>query len=189
MHALANLQLPSCKVALSLYGNVESHVLVKMKDFNRSPKERALDARCYSLASGTLDDNRQDLPKVPTKDNTKTTKRLFRVVKDVSESAIHCLHIVTMLHKGLIPNDQVSHMNQLCQLRGFRDTTDRRFMARDGDLKAGMGSATTLEKKGSNPRGGNTQYNLVLRAQVIAEGIIKECLANASSTMKEEDLP
>jgi len=37
-------------------------------------------------------------------------------------------------------------------------------MVRDGDLKAGMGSATTLEKKGSNPREGNTQYNLVLGA-------------------------
>src|SRR5882672_10275450 len=146
MHALANLQLPSCKVALSLYGNVESHVLVKIKDFNRSPEERALDARCYSLASGTLDDNRQDLPKVPTKDNTKATKGLFRVVKDVSESAIHCLHIVTMLHSGLIPNEQVSNKNQHCQLRAFRDNEDRRLMARHRDLQAGIGSTTTWKK-------------------------------------------
>ena len=160
-----------------------------MKDFNGSPEERVLDARCYSLASGTLDDNRQDLPKVPTKDNTKTTKRLFRVVKDVSESVIHCLHVMVMLHRGLIPNDQVSHTNQLCQLRGFRDTADRRLMARNGDLEAGMGSATTWKKKGSNARGCNTQYNLVLGAQVIAKGVVKESLASASSTMKKEYLP
>ena len=62
-------------------------------------------------------------------------------------------------------------------------------MARDGNLKIGMSSATTLEKEGSNPRGGNTQYNLVLEAQVIAEGIVKEGLASASSPMKEKDLP
>jgi hypothetical protein len=66
---------------------------------------------------------------------------------------------------------------------------DRRLMARDGDLEAGMGSATTLKKKGSNPRGGNIQYNLILEVQVIAECVVKECLASASSSMKEEDLP
>jgi len=60
---------------------------------------------------------------------------------------------MAMLHRGLIPNDQVSHINQLCQLRGFKNITDRGLMARDGDLEAGMGSTTTLKKKGSNSRG------------------------------------
>jgi len=156
VHALTNLKLPSCKVPLGLYNSVESHVLVKMKDIDGSPKEGALDAGCYSLASRTLDDNWQDLSKVPTKDDSQATKRLYRVIEDVSESTIHCLHIMAMLHWGLIPDDHVSHSDQLCQLRGFRDITDRRLMARDGDLKAGMGSATTLKKKGSNPRGCNT---------------------------------
>jgi len=58
MHALANLQLPSCKVALSLYGGVKSHVLVKVKDFDGRPEEGALNARTHSLASGPLNDNR-----------------------------------------------------------------------------------------------------------------------------------
>jgi hypothetical protein len=60
-----------------------------------------------------------------------------------------------MLHRGFISNDQVSHTNQLCQLRSFRDIVDRCLMARDGDFKAGMGSVTTL-KKGSNSRGCDT---------------------------------
>jgi len=58
MHALANLQLPSCKVSLSLYDGVESHVLIKVKDFNGSPEKRVLNARTHSLASGTLDNDR-----------------------------------------------------------------------------------------------------------------------------------
>ena len=61
-------------------------------------------------------------------------------------------------------------------------------MAGDGNLKAGMGSATTLKEKSSNARRSNTENNLVLRAQVIANGVIKEGLASASSPMKEEDL-
>jgi hypothetical protein len=52
-----------------------------------------------------------------------------------------------------------------------------------------MGSATILKKNGSNFRGGNTQYNLVLGAQVIAECVVKECLASASSAMEKENLP
>src|SRR6267142_5804105 len=58
MYALANLQLPSCKVSLSLYDGVELHVLIKVKDFNGSPEKRALNARTHSLASGTLDNDR-----------------------------------------------------------------------------------------------------------------------------------
>jgi hypothetical protein len=37
-------------------------------------------------------------------------------------------------------------------------------MAWNGDLEARMGSATTIEKKGSNPRGGHTEDNLAFRA-------------------------
>jgi hypothetical protein len=87
---------------------------MKMEDFDRMPEGRALDARSYSLASGTLDNDRQDLPKVTTKNNSKATKRLFRVVENISESAVNCLHVMAMLHRGLIPDDHVSHANQLC---------------------------------------------------------------------------
>ena len=62
-------------------------------------------------------------------------------------------------------------------------------MAGNGDLEAGMGSATTFEEKGSNPRGGHTEDNLAFRAQLIAEGVVEIGLASPLRPMKEEDLP
>ncbi len=41
-------------------------------------------------------------------------------------------------------------------------------MAGDGNFEAGMGSTTTFEEKGSNARGGNTENNLALGAQMVA---------------------
>jgi hypothetical protein len=61
-------------------------------------------------------------------------------------------------------------------------------MAGDRDFEAGMGSATPFEKKGSNPRGGNTEDNLAMGAQFVAEGVIEVGLASAPRPMKKEDL-
>jgi hypothetical protein len=51
-----------------------------------------------------------------------------------------------------------------------------------------MGSVATFEKKGSNARGGDTEDNLMLRAQLIAQGVVEIGLASASRPMKEEYL-
>jgi hypothetical protein len=71
----------------------------------------------------------------------------------------------------------------------FRDITESGLMARDGDLEARVCCAPTLKKKGSNPRGCNTEHNLPLGAQVVAEGVVMVGLASASRPMKEKDLP
>ena len=62
-------------------------------------------------------------------------------------------------------------------------------MAMDRDLEARVSCASTLEKKGSNARGCNTEDNLVLGEKMIAKGIIEVCFASASRPMKKKDLP
>ena len=47
---------------------------------------------------------------------------------------------------------------------------------------------TTIKKNGSNARGCNTENNLALTTEMIAEGVVEVCLACASRTMKEECL-
>ena len=61
-------------------------------------------------------------------------------------------------------------------------------MAWDGNFETGVGSVPTFEKKGSDARGGNTEDDLMLRAQLIAEGVVKISLAGAPRPMKKEDL-
>jgi hypothetical protein len=69
------------------------------------------------------------------------------------------------------------------------DVADGRLMDGDGDLEAGVGSATTLQKKCSNPRGCNAKHNLPLGAQMVAERVVEVSLACAPRTMEEEGLP
>ena len=62
-----------------------------------------------------MDNNRKGLLKVPTKDNSNATKRLVGVTY-VSERVVHCLYNMPMLHWGLIPDNQVCGVNQVCQI-------------------------------------------------------------------------
>ena len=61
-------------------------------------------------------------------------------------------------------------------------------MTEDRDFEAGVSSMSTLEKECSDARGCNTENNLVLRAKVMAKGIVEVCLASASRPMKEKGL-
>jgi hypothetical protein len=103
---MANLQLPSCKVDLFFNMNVKTHVLMKVKNCNMVPQDRPFNRSSHNLSPGTFENNWQDLLKVTTKNNGKTTKGLFRVVQ-LPKGAINCLHNMSMLHGSLIPNDQV----------------------------------------------------------------------------------
>jgi len=72
------------------------------------------------LRSGTLENDRQDLLKVTTKDNGKTTKGLVRIVQ-IFERVVNSLHDVMMQHGCFIPNDQVSLTDQRSQRGVFGD--------------------------------------------------------------------
>ena len=56
------------------------------------------------------------------------------------------------------------------------------------DFEVEVSSMSTLEKECSNARGCNTENNLVLRAKVMAKGVVEVCLASASRPMKEKGL-
>src|SRR5260370_42102159 len=96
---------------------------------------------------------------------------------------------MAMLHGSLIPNDQVSLTNQLCQLRVFGEGAKGCLIAGNRDLEARMSCAATHEKKSSNARGCNTKNNLVLWAQMVAESIVKIGFPCSPRTMKEKGLP
>src|ERR1700733_4064672 len=117
---MANLQLPPCKVGLFFKESVKTHVLMKLKNRDVPPQNRPPHTGSHNLCSGTLENDRQDLLKVATKNNGKTTKGLLRVAQ-IPKGAISCLHDVTMLHGCLIPNDQVSLTDQSSQVGVFGD--------------------------------------------------------------------
>src|ERR1700733_16049545 len=94
---MANLQLPPCKVGLFFEKGVETHVLMKLKNSDVPPQDGPLHTGSHNLSSGTLKDDWQDLLKVATKNNVKTTKGLLRVAQ-IPKGATNCVHDVTMLH-------------------------------------------------------------------------------------------
>ena len=89
----------------------------------------------HNLSSGTLENDWQDLLKVPPKDNGKATKGPIRVVQ-ISKRVINSLHNVMMLHGCFIPNDQVSMRDQSSQGGIFGDGAKGELIAGDRDLKA-----------------------------------------------------
>jgi len=116
----ANLQLPPCKVGLFFKISVKTHVLTKVKNCDLPPKDGFFYAGPYNLRSRTLENDRQDLLKVTTKDNGKTIKGLVRIAQ-IFERAVNSLHDVTMQHGCFIPNDQVSLTDQSSQRGVFGD--------------------------------------------------------------------
>jgi hypothetical protein len=79
------------------------HILAKVKNCKEVSKEISLHAGFDNLSPGTLNDNRKDLLKVPTKNNKKTTKWLVKVPQ-VFEGAIDSLYDMLVLHGCLISN-------------------------------------------------------------------------------------
>jgi hypothetical protein len=94
---MAHLKLPPCKVGLSFNMGILLHVLMKPKNCDEPPQHRSLQTGTHNLSSETLENDRQDLLKIPTKNNDKTTKGLIRVTQ-ISKSAIHYLYNVLMLN-------------------------------------------------------------------------------------------
>src|SRR5258708_8396418 len=110
MFPMAHLELPLCKGCFSFNSSVKAHILIKLKNCNLPPWDRSLHTGPHNLSSRTLEDNRQNLLEVTTKHYGNTTKGPIRVTP-VPEGAIHCFHDVVVLHRSLIPNDQVSLAN------------------------------------------------------------------------------
>jgi len=73
MHALADIQLPPCKVSLWLDVGVEAHILMEVKDSNRVPEDRALYVGTHNLSPQSSDNNRKGLLEVATKDDCMAT--------------------------------------------------------------------------------------------------------------------
>src|SRR5258708_12263701 len=66
MLAMADLKLPLCKVGLSFNIGIETHVLMKVKNWDLSPQKGSLHAGTDNLILTPLKDNSQDLFEVPT---------------------------------------------------------------------------------------------------------------------------
>ena len=81
MLVIANFKLPLCKVGFSNNISIKVHILTKVKNCDISPQRGSLHTCAYHLSSTTLKDDWQDLLKVPTKNNRKTTKRLIKAVQ------------------------------------------------------------------------------------------------------------
>src|SRR6266540_3402437 len=67
---------------------------------------------------------------------------------------------VTVLYWGFIPDNQISLVDEICQIRVLLDTTGRGFMDLNGNLEGGVNCAASFEKKRGDARGCNTNDNL-----------------------------
>jgi hypothetical protein len=114
---------------------VEAHILTKVKNSKVPPEDGTLQAGSHNLSPGTLEHDWQYLLKVTTKDNRKATKGSVRVTQ-IPKGAINCLHVVTMHHGCLIPNDQVSVTDQSSEVGVFGDGAEGGLMNRNRDLEA-----------------------------------------------------
>src|ERR1700724_210128 len=131
---MTNIQPPLSKGMFFVQTDIEAHVLCEMQNLDRRPQSGALHAGIHNIWAGSLDDDRKDLLKVATKDNTKAAKGSIGVA-NVPEGAVDSLMKVTMLHGCLIPNDQISIANEISDIRGLGNSTGGRLMDEEGNFK------------------------------------------------------
>jgi hypothetical protein len=187
MTTLFNLQLPLCKVALLRVVGVQLHVDFEVEDLDVSPKNGTLQWSTHNLRTCAPLDDWQNLVKVTSKNDTDATEWLIRVV-DITKCSIDWLMQVTVLHKGLIPNDQVCYLKEFTKLWPSRDWTGGRLIDLNRDVETGMGSAATFKQKSCNARGCDTDDDFALRMKAIAEGVVDIGFAYTTWTMEKEGL-
>jgi hypothetical protein len=187
MTTLSDLQLPLCKVTLLRIVGVQLHVDFEMEDLDVPPKNGTLQWSTHNLRTCAPLDDWQNLVKVTSKNNTDATEWLIRVA-DIAKCSIDWLVQVTVLHKGLIPNDQVCYLEEITKLWPSRDWTGGRLIDLDRNVETGMGSAATFKQKSCNARGCDTDDNLALRTKAIAEGVVDIGFACTTWTMEKKGL-
>jgi hypothetical protein len=93
-----------------------------------------------------------------------------------------------MLHRGLVPDDEVCLTDEICQVRVLLNATGRGFMDFERNLEGGMRSPTSIEKQRSDARGSNTKNNLGLTTQMRTDSVVDKSLACATWTIEEKGL-
>jgi hypothetical protein len=115
LRASTHLQQPQRK-GMTVRSGVKTHVLSEVEDGGGLPEMRAGDGSTDDLLSGSLGNNREDLAKVTTKDNSDASKRTVRL-QEVLEGAIKSLNGMTMLHGSFIPDDDGSLLQETMMVR------------------------------------------------------------------------
>jgi hypothetical protein len=92
---------------------------------------------------------------------------------------------VMMLHRCLIPDDEIGMSDEVSQIRVLPDMTTGGFMDVDRDFENGMSSAATLEKKRGDARGSDADHNLLLTTKVMTEGVVDKGFHCATWAIKE----
>src|SRR5690348_2149937 len=108
---MANIQLPLCKLLL-LLSLAKAHIDSKGQDGEDIPENRSLKAGSNNLRPGALNDNRQCLLEVSSKDHSESTKRPMTMT-DILQGPISCFKDMTMLHGHFIPDDHISCTQKL----------------------------------------------------------------------------
>ena len=96
-------------------GPFKTLIVSQVIEVDMSPDSTSSDGSCYCLLPCTPRDDWQSLSEVTTKqhcDSSKGTEDLFKI----SQSAVDCICSVLMLHRNLIPYDDVSLFQELVQL-------------------------------------------------------------------------
>ena len=71
---MSNIQLPVRKLAFLLMSSIEAHILFEFEHLDVGPNSGALHTCSNNICTATLDDNRENLLEVTSKNNSKTAK-------------------------------------------------------------------------------------------------------------------
>ena len=107
---------------------------------------------------------------------------------DILKDPIDSLINMAVLYESFIPDNEISTMNKLSQIRVLSDIAGRRLMDIKGDLEGRVNSAVSFEKKRGNARGCDTNNNLDSTTERWTESVVYKSLACATWTIKKEAL-
>lgn len=181
---------PTGKVGiLSTCSGVESHILSEVQLGQGMPYVCMAKGRMHGLrARGSRNDGER-LLKVPTKHNGHTTKRPIaagKVVAFVTEIPIHCLEMLAVHHRRLIPNDERAFLDYLGKLRVPSDIPRCSGGGVQRERKALVCSTPTREQQRSDASGSDAQNNSPFRPQFGGESVVEEGFPRTARPVNEE---
>ena len=138
-----------------------------------------------NLCSGAMLDDRKCLFEVSTKERSDSSKWPI-LVQQISQSAIHRFHHMTILRNSFIPDDKRSPLEKLVGKIILLDIADTLLMAENGNLEVRMDYMTTREEKRSNACRSHTEYNLAIGMNSRRNEVGDIGLATSTTTLKEE---
>ena len=165
---------------------LQAHILMQGQDLEMVPDQRTSQAGGGYLGAIPPWHDREGLGPIAAEHGWDAPEEIMLIPAYITEQAIHGLKREPVLHRHLIPDNQVDIGELASHFRLAGDAAGTPSCDGKGDLKLRMGGSTAGEQGGGDAGGSNAENRLPGGAQVAVEGAVQKGLPGPPGALHEE---